>query len=94
MRPGIWRMNFSRQANRPTYGPPKDSGTPSDWPSATTMSAPYSDGGRNSAEADRVGGDDVERAGGVRALAPARGVRRHAAEEVRLRDGEAGVLVA
>src|SRR5579862_7707780 len=44
-RPGIWRMNFSRVANRPTYGPPKFNPLPIDWPSAATISAPMAPGG-------------------------------------------------
>src|SRR6185312_6868367 len=44
-RPGIWRTNFSRTANRPRCGPPKPGALPNDWPSAATMSAPISPGG-------------------------------------------------
>jgi alkylation response protein AidB-like acyl-CoA dehydrogenase len=46
-RPGICRAYFARVANRPTYGPPKDNGTPNDCPSATTMSAPQAPGDFN-----------------------------------------------
>ena len=44
MRPGMRRTNFSRQAMMPRYGPPYGIGVPSEWPSATAMSAPQSPG--------------------------------------------------
>ena len=44
IRPGIRRTNGSRQAMMPRYGPPNSIGVPSDWPSATAMSAPRSPG--------------------------------------------------
>ena len=41
MRPGIWRTCSMRVVMKPKYGPPEDSGTPSGWPSPTTMSTPF-----------------------------------------------------
>src|SRR4028119_2236206 len=49
MRPGSWRMNSSRVAMYPAYGPPKRSGIPSDWASPTATSAPRLPGASSTA---------------------------------------------
>ena len=52
-RPGIWRLNSSRVARNPAWGPPNPSGTPNRWAEPTATSAPNSPGGRRSVRARR-----------------------------------------
>src|SRR3972149_1221142 len=61
-RPGMLRTNLSRVARKPTYGPPKLSGTPNDCPSPATMSA--SAGGRAGAGGGGGGKQDKKGGGG------------------------------
>ena len=62
-------------ANRPTYGPPKFSALPIDWPSAATMSAPISPGGLTSPSETDLGHDhDQQRAGAMARLGQRREV--------------------
>ena len=88
MRPGIWRTCSMRVVMKPKYGPPEDSGTPSGWPSPTTMSTPFvphSPGGFRMRERQRIHDRDDERAVRMRPIRDRIDVLEQA-EEVRLLD--------
>ena len=91
-RPGIWRTNFSRVANRPRYGPPKFSALPSDWPSAGDDVGAHLARRLDQAQRHRLGHhDDQQRARRVAGLGERRRVA-HLAEEAGILHHDAGGL--